>query len=88
MSEHCIISCYGEISWPAHLPDLSPCGLFLLSFLESEVLEIHPAEIHNLKQGISDEISAIPPAMLFRKWIFKKNGSVLQIRWISVGCHF
>jgi hypothetical protein len=70
MSEHCIISCYGEISWPARLPDLSVCGLFLLVFLENEMLEIHLAEIYNLKQGISDEINAIPPATLFRKWIF------------------
>ena len=70
MSERCIISCYVEISWPARLPDLSVCALFLLGFLVSEVLEIRPAEIHNLKQEISDEINAIPPAMLFRKWIF------------------
>jgi hypothetical protein len=28
MAEHCIICCYGEISWPARLPDLSVCGLF------------------------------------------------------------
>jgi len=70
MSEHCIISCYGEISWPGRLPDLSVCALFLLGVLEKEVLEIRPAEIHNLKQGISDEISAIPPAMLFREMEF------------------
>jgi hypothetical protein len=73
MSEHWIISCYGEIFWPGRLPDLSVCVLFLLGFLESEVLEIRPAEIHNIKQGISDEINAIPPAMLFRKWIFLKE---------------
>jgi hypothetical protein len=73
MSEHCIISCYGEISWPARLPDLSACGLFLLGFLKSEVLEICSAEIHNLKQGISDENNAIPPVMLFRKWNFLKE---------------
>jgi hypothetical protein len=58
------------MSWPARFSDLSAGGLFLLGFLESEVLETRPAEIHNLKQGISDEINAIPPAMLFRKWIF------------------
>jgi hypothetical protein len=28
MSEHCIISCYGEVYWPANLPDLSVCRLF------------------------------------------------------------
>jgi len=38
--------------------------------LESEVLEIRPAEILNLKQGISNEINAIPPAMLFREMEF------------------
>jgi hypothetical protein len=74
MAEHCIISRYGEISWPARLLDLSVCGLFLLGFLESKVLEIRPADLHNLKQGISDEIIAIPPTMLFyAKRIFLKR---------------
>jgi hypothetical protein len=65
MAEHCIISCYGEISWPASLPDFSVCGLLLLGFLESKVLEIRPADLHNLNQGICDEINNIPPGMSF-----------------------
>jgi hypothetical protein len=30
------------------------------------VFKTQPAELHNLKQRISDEINAIPPAMLLR----------------------
>lgn len=53
MSEHCIIACYSEVSWPACLLDLSVCALFLLGFLEKKVLEIRLADLHDLKQGIS-----------------------------------
>ena len=36
MTEHSIISCYDEIPWPAPLPDLLVCGLFLLGFLKTK----------------------------------------------------
>jgi hypothetical protein len=88
ISELCIISCYGEISWPARLSDLSVCVLFLLGFVESDVVRNTCGRKHNLKQEISEEINSIPPAMLFHEMDFLKNVSVLQYRWISVGCNF
>jgi hypothetical protein len=64
--ERRITSRYGDISWPAPLPDVSACDLFSRVNLKSKEFETRPAELHNLKQSISDEINAIPPAMLLR----------------------
>jgi hypothetical protein len=64
--EHRIISRYGDISWPARSPDLSACDFFSWSYLKSKVIQVRPADLHNLKLRISDEINAIPPAMLLR----------------------
>jgi hypothetical protein len=64
--EHPIISRYGDISWPAHLPDLLACDFSLWGYLKSKVFQTHPADFNNLKQRTSEEINAISPAMLLR----------------------
>jgi hypothetical protein len=53
--KHQIISRYGNISWPAHLPYLSACDFFLWSHLKSKVFQTRPADFNNLKQRISEE---------------------------------
>jgi hypothetical protein len=40
-------------------------GFSLLGFLKSKVFQTRPADLHNLKQRIYDEINVIPPAMVF-----------------------
>jgi hypothetical protein len=64
--EHRIISRHDDISWPARSVDLSACDFFPWGWLKSKVFQARPADLHNLKQRISDEINAIPPAMLLR----------------------
>jgi hypothetical protein len=61
--EHRIIS---HISWPVLLPHLSACDSFLWGYLKMKIFQTCSADLHNLKQRISDEINAIPPAMLLR----------------------
>jgi len=64
VSEHWIISCYGDIPWPAHSHNLSACDFFLWGYFESKVFRTCLADLNNLKQRISEEINAISPAML------------------------
>jgi len=61
--EHFVIS---HISWPVRLPDLSATGFFLWGYLKMKMFQTCSADLHNLKHRNSDEINAIPPAMLLR----------------------
>jgi len=78
--EHHIIS---HISWPVLLPDLSACGFFLWGYLNMKVFLRCSADLHNHKQRISDEVSAIQPALLLRLvgsffFFFEPGASVHQ----------
>ena len=59
--EHHIIS---HISWPVLLPDLSVCVLFSWGYLIIKVFLRCSADLHNLKQRISDEINQCYPTGL------------------------
>jgi len=82
-----VISRKGDIPWPPHSPDLTPCDYFLWGYLKSKVFETKPRTIADLKQRIQDEVAAIPVEMLrevmnsFRsrleEWV-RRNGSDLE----------
>jgi hypothetical protein len=61
--KHRIIS---HISWPGLLPDLSACDFVWWGYFKMKVFQTCSANLHNLKQRISDEINAIPAATLLR----------------------
>jgi hypothetical protein len=42
----------------------STYDFLLWDYLKNKMFKIFPADMHNLKQKISDDIDAIPPAML------------------------
>jgi hypothetical protein len=58
------ISHFGDISWPAHSPDLVVPDYFLWSYIKRKVYEIHPANIDDLKWQIQKHIQGIPKEML------------------------
>jgi hypothetical protein len=58
VSEHEIISHYGNTSWPAYKPNLSTCYFFLWGYLENKVFQTHSADFNNLKHRNSEEINA------------------------------
>jgi hypothetical protein len=66
VSEQRIFSPYGDISWPARSADLSACDFFLWGYFKSKGFQTRPADLHNLKHRIYEEINAILPAMLLR----------------------
>jgi hypothetical protein len=80
--EYRIISSYGDIPWPARSPYLSACDFLPCGYLQSKVFQARPADLHNLKQRISDDINAIPPAMLLRVM-----GSVLNRMHQCINLH-
>jgi hypothetical protein len=59
----CLISLRGDIPWPAHSPDLSPCDFFLWGYLKAEVFKCKAQSIDELKDAIRDKITAIPEVM-------------------------
>ncbi|XP_035210744.1 uncharacterized protein LOC118185035 [Stegodyphus dumicola] len=59
-----IISRNGDIEWPARSPDLSVCDFFLWRYLKGKVYRTRPAIIHELKENIEKEITAIPQDLL------------------------
>jgi hypothetical protein len=61
-----VISCGGDVPWPARSPDLSACDCFLLGYLKSKVLISKPTTIKELKQRIKEEIAAILEQMTHR----------------------
>jgi hypothetical protein len=58
-----IISCYGDILWPANSPDLSACDFFLWGYLKSRVFATHIPDLQTLKIRIQEEVKAIPHRM-------------------------
>jgi hypothetical protein len=59
-----LISCFGDINWPAHSPDLLAPDYFLWGYVKSKVYETRPANIDDLKQRIQECLQGIPNAML------------------------
>jgi len=70
-----LISLRGDIGWPAHSPDLTPCDFFLWGYLKAEVYKHRPQTLKALKDAIREEVAAIPPEMTnivienFREWL-------------------
>jgi len=58
-----VISCGGDVPWPARSPDLSACDYFLWGCLKSRVFISKPRTIVELKQSIKEEIAEIPEEM-------------------------
>ena len=54
-----LISLHGDISWPAHSPNLNPCNFFLWGYLKSKVYINRPGSIEQLKDAIRQKITAI-----------------------------
>ena len=50
-----LISLCGDISWPAHSPDLNPCNFFLWGYLKSKVYINHSCSIEQLKTLMLDD---------------------------------
>jgi len=84
---NCVISKNGDIPWPPHSPNLTPCDYFLWGYLKTEVFETKPRTMADLKQRIQDEVAAIPVEMLrevmngFRSRLeecVRRNGSHLE----------
>jgi hypothetical protein len=61
-----LISLRGNVGWPAHSPDLSPCDLFLWGYLNSKVYTHRTENLQALKDAIRRETAAIPPAITER----------------------
>jgi hypothetical protein len=58
-----IISCDGDVPWPVHSPDLSMCDYFMWWYLKTKLFISKPRTNMELKQGIKEEIAAIPEQM-------------------------
>jgi len=62
-----VISRYGDITWPARLPYLSACNLFLWGYVKSQVFKAPaPHTVQELKHRIQPEVKRIPVEMLQR----------------------
>ena len=59
-----LISHFRDITWPAHLPDLSVPDYFLWVYIKSKVYETCPANIDDLKLQFPECIQGIPKEML------------------------
>jgi len=59
-----LLSCFGDITWPAHWPDLAIPDYFLWGCVKSKVDETHPAYIADLKHRILECIQRIPKEMI------------------------
>jgi hypothetical protein len=46
--------------------DLTPCDFFLWGYLKVQVYQHHPQTLEGLKEGIMQEVAAIPPEMTLR----------------------
>jgi hypothetical protein len=58
-----LVSLRGDIGWPAHSPNLTPCEFFLWEYLKAEVYKHRPQTLKALKDAIRKEVGAIPPEM-------------------------
>ena len=60
-----VISRYGDITWPARSPDLSPSDFFLWGYLKSQVFKAPaPNTVQELKHRSQQEVKRIPVEML------------------------
>ena len=56
----------GDIGWPPHSPDLTPCDFLLWGHIKSRVYQHRLANLE-LKAAITHEINAIPQDMVERE---------------------
>lgn len=61
-----LISLRGDVEWPPRSPDLSPCDYFLWGYLKARVYINKPRTLEALSETITQEIRAVPRAMLQR----------------------
>lgn len=54
---------YGSISWPARLPHLLACDLYVRDCLKSRLFLTRSADLYSLELNISLEINTISPVM-------------------------
>ena len=54
-----VISRFGDMSWPPHLPDLTASDFFLWGYLKSKVYSNRPTDLHTLKENIREEIAKL-----------------------------
>ena len=54
-----VISCFGDITWPARSPELTVPDFFLRGFLKDRMFWRRIMTIQELKQAIVDEVAAI-----------------------------
>ena len=58
-----VIFLRGDVGWPAHLPDLSPCDYFFWGYAKAEVYKHRPTTINGLKAAIRQTVEEIPQEM-------------------------
>jgi len=82
-----LISLRGDILWPAHSPDLTPCDYFLWGYLKAKVFKHRLRTLQALKDAIRLEVGRIPHDTLDRvmrniriclKQFIDNNGHHLQ----------
>ena len=61
-----VISCDGDVLWPARSPDLSARDYFLWGYLKRRIFISKPRTIAELKPSIKEEIAAIAKQMTRR----------------------
>ena len=59
-----LISKYGDLTWPAWSPDLTPCDFYLWGYLKSIVYRDRPQSLAHLKVNIEEAIRTISPGTL------------------------
>ena len=80
-----LVSLWGDIGWPPHSLDLTPCDLFLWRHIKSQVYQHQLANLKELKAATTHEINAIPQDMVERAMInFRER---LQNCINIGGCH-
>ena len=70
-----VISCFGDITWPARSPELTVPDFFLRGFLKDRVFWMLIMTIQELKQAIVDEVAAIDD---LRRRVYKNFQTRLQ----------
>jgi hypothetical protein len=61
-----LISCFGDVPWPPHSPDLSMCDSFLGGYLKLHVYTHKPRTLNDLKEAIRQDIHLIDRQLLAR----------------------
>jgi hypothetical protein len=61
-----VVSLRGDIGWPPHSPNLTPCDFFLWDYLKAQVYQHRPQTLEAIKEAITQEVAAIPPKMTRR----------------------